>query len=290
MPDPDELGRPRPTRGDDGIRPLTRAVAVLVLPFLAAAFVLLYLFPADTERHFAWTIQPPLTAMVLAAAYSGGIWFFIQVLRQGRWHRVKYGFPGALLFATLLALATVLHWDRFHFGHISFITWATLYLVTPVLLLSVLIVNWRADPGRPDAVDTTIPRPVRILLAVFGAASLVTGLVLVLAPTVAVGAWAWEVTPLTARVVGTVLTLPGTVHVWLLVDSRWTAFRWIFQAQLVSLVFLNLAVLLCRDQLLWQNPVTVPVVGTLVLALVAYAWLYLFCERRARRTREPALS
>ena len=292
MPDPDpaERRRTRPTRGDDGIRPLTRVVAVLVLPFLAAAFVLLYLFPADTDRLFAWTIQPPLTAMVLAAAYSGGIWFFIQVLRQGRWHRVKYGFPGALLFATLLALATVLHWDRFHFGHLSFITWATLYVVTPVLLLGVLILNWRADTGRPDAVDTTIPGPVRILLVVFGAASLVTGLVLVLAPTVAIGAWAWEVTPLTARVVGTVLTLPGTVHLWLLLDSRWSAFRWVFQAQLVSLVFLNLAVLLCRDQLLWENPVTVPVVSVLVLALIGYSWLYLFCQRRARRTREPAVS
>lgn len=294
MPDRDPPEAPRsharPARGDDGIRPLTRVVAVLVLPFLAAAFVLLYFFPADTERLFAWTIQPPLTAMVLAAAYAGGIWFFIQVLRLGRWHRVRHGFPGALLFATLLALATVLHWDRFHFGHISFITWATLYLVTPVLLLGVLIVNWRADRGRPDAVDTTIPWPARILLAVFGVASLVTGLVLFVAPTVAVGSWAWEVTPLTARVIGTVLTLPGTVHVWLLLDARWSAFRWIFQAQFVSLVFLNLAILLCRDQLQWQNPVTMPVVASLALAPVAYAWLYLFCELRIRRIREAAAS
>ncbi|MET0843272.1 MAG: hypothetical protein ABWY23_05450, partial [Mycetocola sp.] len=246
MPDRDPSApRPsptRPVRGDDGIRPLTKAVAVIVLPFLAAAFVLLYFFPADTERLFAWTIQPPLTAMVLAAAYAGGIWFFVQVLRVGRWHRVRHGFPGALLFATLLAVATVLHWDRFHFGHISFITWATLYLVTPVLLLGVLVVNWRADRGRPDAVDTTIPWAARIPLAIFGVASLVTGLVLFLAPAVAVGSWAWDVTPLTARVIGTVLTLPGTVHLWLLLDSRWSAFKWIFQAQLVSLLFLDLAV------------------------------------------------
>ncbi|WP_411720890.1 hypothetical protein [Mycetocola sp.] len=276
--------RTPPARGDDGIRPLTTAVSVFVLPFLAAAVVLLYLFPADTERLFAWTIQPPLTAMVLASAYTGGIWFFVQVLRQGRWHRVRHGFPGALLFATLLGVATVLHWDRFHFGHISFLTWATLYLITPILLLAVLVVNGRADRGRPDAIDTTIPWPVRILLAAFGVASLVTGLVLFLAPQVAVGSWAWDVTPLTARVVGTVLTLPGTVHLWLLLDSRWSAFRWMFQAQLVSLVFLNLAVALSREQLLWANPATLPVVATLLLSLVAYVILYLFCERRARRS------
>jgi Flp pilus assembly protein TadB len=72
--------------------------------------------------------------MVLASAYTGGIWYFVQVLRQGRWHRVRNGFPGALLFATLLGVAPVLHGDRFHFGHISFITWATLSLITPVTL------------------------------------------------------------------------------------------------------------------------------------------------------------
>jgi hypothetical protein len=282
----DESGRRRPARGDDGVRPITKAVSLFVLPFLAAAVVLLYLFPADTERLFAWTIQPPLTAMVLASAYTGGIWFFVQVLRQGRWHRVRHGFPGALLFATLLGLATVLHWDRFHFGHISFITWATLYLITPVLLLAVLIVNWRADKGRPDAVDMVIPWPVRILLAVFGVVSLVTGLVLFFAPTAGVGSWAWDLTPLTARVVGTVLTLPGTVHLWLLLDSRWSAFRCIFQAQMVSLVFMNLAIVLRREQLLWGNLVTVPVVATLVVALVGYALLYLFCERRARRSSD----
>jgi hypothetical protein len=279
-----ERRRTLPARGDDLIRPLTKAAAVLVLPFLAAAVVLLYLFPADTERLFAWTIQPPITAMVLASAYTGGIWFFGQVLRQGRWHRVRHGFPGALLFATLLGVATVLHGDRFHFGHISFITWATLYLITPVLLLSVLVVNWRADRGRPDAVDTRIPWPARIVLAVFGVVSLVTGLVLFLAPQMAIGSWAWDVTPLTARVVGTVLTLPGTVHLWLLVDSRWSAFRCIFQAQMVSLVFVNVAVILCREQLLLANPVTLPVVATLVVALVGYALLYLYCEHRARRS------
>jgi hypothetical protein len=278
--------RDRPVRGDDGIRPLTKAVSVFVLPFLAAAVVLLYVFAADTERLFAWTIQPPLTAMVLASAYVGGIWFFVQVLRQARWHRVRHGFPAVLLFATLLGLSTILHWDRFHFGHISFLTWATLYFVTPVLVLAVLVVNWRADKGRPDPVDATIPWPARILLAVLGGASLIAGLLLFLAPTSAVGAWAWDVTPLTARVVGAVLTLPGAVNLWLLLDSRWSAFRWMIQSQLISLVFLLLAVVLGREQLRWENPVTLPVVGALVVAFVVYAWLYLDCERRARRSSD----
>lgn len=275
------------TRGDDRLRPLTVAVSAFVLPFLAAASVLLYLFPADTDRLFAWTIEPPLTAMVLASAYIGGIWFFAQVLVQRRWHRVRHGFPAVLLFATLLGVATLIHWDRFHSGHISFITWATLYFVTPVLVAAVLVVNWRADKGRPDAVDTRVSWPPRIVLAVGGVASLLAGTAMFVLPALAVGSWAWEVTPLTARVIGAVLTLPGAVNLWLLLDPRWSAFRWMFQAQLVSLFFLVLAVVLCRDQLLWGNPVTLPLVVTLVLSFVAYAWLYLHCERHVRRL-DPA--
>lgn len=280
-----DVRRPRSQRGDDGIRPLTRAVSILVLPFLAAASVLLYLFAGDTDRLFAWTIQPPLTAMVLASAYLGGIWFFVQVLRQGHWHRVRHGFPAVLIFATLLAIATILHWDRFHFGHVSFVAWATLYFVTPVLLVAVLIVNWRADVGRADAVDTVTPWPARLVLAIVGVASAVVGILMFVLPTLAIGSWAWEVTPLTARVLGAVLILPGTVNVWMLLDGRWSAFKWIVQAELVCMVFLNIAIVLCRDQLDWRNAVTIPVVVVLAASLLFFAWLYVDGERRARRVR-----
>ncbi|MBG6237885.1 hypothetical protein IWX78_000840 [Mycetocola sp. CAN_C7] len=273
--------------GDDGIRPLTRAVAVLVLPFLGVASVLLYLLPGDTERLFAWTIEPPLTAMVLGSAYIGGIWFFAQVLRQKRWHRVRHGFPAVLLFATLLGLATALHWDRFHPGHVSFVAWTALYATTPFLVLAVILVNGRADTGRRDLIETTIPVAVRILLVVVGGSSLAGGAILFFAPHVAVGSWAWDLTPLTARVTGAVLTLPGAVNLWMLVDGRWSAFRVLFQAQLISLIALNLTLLLCREQLVWANAVTLPVVVALAASLVAYAGVYLAGERRARRILKP---
>ncbi|MET1052095.1 MAG: hypothetical protein ABWX65_05585 [Mycetocola sp.] len=273
----------RPRRGDDGIRPLTTAVALLILPFLAVASVLLYLLPAETDRLFAWTIAPPLTAMVLGSAYIGGIWFFAQVLRHRVWHRVKLGFPAVLLFATLLGVATALHWDRFHPGHISFITWVTLYATTPFLVLAVLIVNRQADAGRPDAVDTVLSWPARIALAAVGAASLVAGATLFVVPAIVVGSWAWEVTPLTTRVIGAVLTLPGAVNLWLLADARWSAFRILCQAQIVSLIFLILGVVICRDQLEWSAAITAPFVGLLVVSLVAYTLTYVACERRARR-------
>ncbi|WP_210480695.1 hypothetical protein [Naasia sp. SYSU D00948] len=265
--------------GPDRIRPLTRWVGLIVLPFLAAAVAVLYLLAADTETFFAWTINPPLTAMALGSAYVGGIWYFAQVVVQDRWHRVKYGFPAVVVFATLLGVATLVHWDRFHFGHISFITWATLYLVTPALTLTALLANWREDDGRPERPDAQVPLAARILLAAIGVAALGTGLALFSAPALLIPLWGWELTPLTARVVGAVLTLPGVVNVWLLVDARWSAFRWMLQAQLVSLAAMALALVLSGGALLADRPMAPAFVATIVLSLALYAAVYLWCER-----------
>jgi len=268
---------------DDRIRPFTRVVAAVVLPFLAAAWILLYLLPNDTDALFAWTIAPSLTAMLLGSAYVGGIWFFVQVLRAGRWHRVKYGFPAVLVFAALLAVATLVHWDRFHFGHISFLTWVTLYLTTPVLVAVAIVLNWGADPRADDERDYAIPLVPRFAIAAVGLVSLICGVVIFIAPGLVAGAWAWELTPLTTRVVGAVLTLPGMVNLWMLRDARWSAFRWIFQAQIVSLVFIVVALVIARGDLAASLAAPAFVVG-MVVSLVVYVALYAYCERESSRT------
>ncbi|MCA9983797.1 MAG: hypothetical protein KDE59_05875 [Anaerolineales bacterium] len=43
---------------DDGPDRLTRLVALLVIPFLLAAFVILYLQPESSGTRFAWEIRP----------------------------------------------------------------------------------------------------------------------------------------------------------------------------------------------------------------------------------------
>ena len=101
-------------------------------------------------------------------------------------------------------------------------------------------------------------------------------------PTVGIELWAWELTPLTARVVGAVLTLPGAVDVWLLVDDRWTSFRWMFQAQLASLVLINAAWIVERGDLLWDRPLAWLFAGGVAGALVVYAGLYAWLERPSR--------
>ncbi len=277
-------GRPAQRRsGGDQVLPYTVWLSIVILPFLVVASVLLYVLPGSTEELFAWTIAPILTAMLLASAYIGGIWFFVQVVRLRRWHRVQYGFAAVVVFSTLLGIATFLHWDRFHFGHISFITWATLYITTPFLTLAALLANRRADDATPEDRDIPVPWPVRIILALIGALALITGLMIFFVPAMAIEMWAWEVTPLTARVVGAVLTLPGMVNIWMLIDGRWSSFRWVFQAQLISLAFISAALLLAWGNLDWSRPAAPLFVGGILSSLLAYVAVYWYLERMLRR-------
>ena len=269
---------------EDRVLPFTRVLAFVLIPFLVAAAFLLLVLPGGTEQHFAWTIQPPVTAMLLGSAYAGGIWFFVQVAVQRRWHRVRHGFPAVLVFATLLAVATFVHWDRFHFGHISFITWVALYVTTPVLVLVAIILNLREDDRMPEDDDVEIPAPWRYVLALVGAAATITGLVLFLLPTLLIDAWAWDVTPLTARIVGAVLTLPGMVNVWMLWDDRWSAFRRVFQAQLVSLACILIAMGVRWSDLHWERPSAWLFAIGIVVSAIVYAVFYLSLERRGPRS------
>jgi hypothetical protein len=287
-PDSDARAPERHRAGaHDRVLPYTRVLAYVLIPFLVAAAFLLIVLPGGTEQHFAWTIDPPLTAMLLGSAYAGGIWFFAQVATQPRWHRVRHGFPAVLVFATLLSASTFMHWDRFHFGHISFITWVTLYVATPVLVLIAIIVNLREDDGAPEAEgEVTIPAPWRYVLALVGAAASVTGFVLFAVPSLLIGVWAWDVTPLTARVVGAVLTLPGMVNIWMLWDSRWSAFRLVFQAQLVSLACIIIAIVVRFGDLEWSRPSA----WLFTVGIAASAAIYLAFHLSLERGRSASLT
>ena len=169
-------------QGADRLNGFARWVGVLLVPFLAVAVVLLYGFPTRTEALFAWTIAPPLTALFLACAYLGGIWFFARVARETRWHRVHRGFNAVLVFAAMLGLATVLHWDRFHQGTVILAVWATLYATTPFVSAAVLGMHRGVDDGRPEPRDYLLPGAVRAVLVVVGLAALVAGVALFLFP------------------------------------------------------------------------------------------------------------
>jgi hypothetical protein len=270
--------------GRDRTRRLTLYLAALILPFLAVASVLLLVFPAATDVLFAWTIQPPLSAMFLGSAYVGGIWYFITVLRQeDHWHRIAYGMPAVVVFATLLGIASFLHIDRFHFDRLPAWVWFALYVTTPFAVLVAWLRNRRADPRVPDRPDVAIPRAVRGIAVAVGGLALACGLTMVFAPTLFLETWAWQLTPLTARVTGAILTLPGVVNLWLLRDDRWSAFRWMVHCEIASLLSIMVSIAVCNSQIEWDRPAAPVFVAGIVASLVAFVVWVWYCDTALHR-------
>jgi hypothetical protein len=166
---------------DDRVLPVTRAVAFAIVPFLVVAFAVLYPYPPDTGRLFAWAIRPAMSAMVLGSAYLGGAYFFVRAGRAAAWHTVKGGFVPVGVFASLMGIATVLHWGLFSHRHVAFWLWAFLYFTTPVLIFAVWIANRRYGSA-PEPGEAMLPR-----IAVWVIAGAGVMLVLILAAGIRAG-------------------------------------------------------------------------------------------------------
>lgn len=264
--------------GSDRILPETRWLSAFVIPFLVVAFFILYLFPQYTEQLFAWKLQPSMSAMMLGAAYAGGVYFFGAVLRTHRWHRIKVGFVPVMAFASSLGIATILHWDRFNHGHISFYAWAGLYFTTPFIVLAVWLRNRPQDTGLPETEDVVMHRLIGWLMGIFGLVTLLISLFLFLQPGLMIEVWPWSLSPLTARIVGAMFSLPGLVGLGIAVDRRWSSARIILQAQSFSIVLILGAAIRSWSDFDQTRPATWLFVGGLVGMLACIVAFYLFIE------------
>ena len=258
----------------------TRWVAAFVIPFLVVAFIILFIFPEKTEMLFAWKIQPSMSAMMLGSAYAGGIYFFAGVLRSKRWHQVKVGFLPVITFASLVGLATILHWDKFNHSHISFFAWAGLYFTTPFIVLFVWLRNRPQDTGNLGDTDTIIPYTARLIMGAFGAITLTISLFLFLQPSMIISLWPWTLTPLTARVMGAMFALPGIVGLGIAVDKRWSAAILILQSQGFSILLILIASVLSSQDYDWTTWGSWLFVGGLGLMLMSIIMLIMFTRYR----------
>lgn len=285
------LSSPSGLAHDDHILPESRWLAVFIIPFLVVAFILLYFWPHDTGKLFAWTIKPGMTAMMLAAAYSGGIYFFTRAALAKQWHQVHLGFLPVSVFASLLAVATILHWDRFNHSHISFYTWVILYFTTPFLVFAVWLRNRATDRGETSPNELIIHPVIRLLIGITGLITLAVSLLLFLQPALMIRQWPWMLTPLTARVVGAMFALPGVVGLGIALERRWNAARIILEAQAISIVMILVAAAFSWSDFAVSNPLTWLFVGGLTFLLVALAVLYVSMEiRRRNAVKGRALS
>jgi hypothetical protein len=270
---------------DDRVLSSTRALSVGITPFLLLGFVVLYLFPGDTQRLFAWTIKSTMTSMMLASAYLGGAYFFLRVVFERQWHVVRTGFLAVALFATLLGVATVLHWDVFHHGHVAFWVWTSLYFAAPFLVVAAWLANRRfcalEEPG-----EERLTRTARWAVGLISLLALVQGVIMFVVPGSIIRIWPWPLTPLTCRVLGAIFCL-GCAGLVVLVDARWTTLKVMLQVGIVMIGLMLVASLRARHEFYPDRPLTWLLLAGFVGVLVASALLWLVVARRQRRRPRP---
>ncbi|MGY1702950.1 hypothetical protein ACI79C_00095 [Geodermatophilus sp. SYSU D00697] len=263
-----------PRRLLPGMRVLLAAFAVLT----ALAVGALYVLADQTDRTFAWTIQPPLTAAFLGAGYAAGCVLVVLSLRDGVWARTRVPLLTILVFVVATLAATLLHLDRFHlaaeFAGLPFLAraaawfWLGVYVVVPLAMLALLAPQERA-PGTDPPARSPVPRLLRGLLGVESAALTVVGAALFVAPATAGALWPWPLTPLTGRVVAAWLVAFGLATALAAVAGDLERLRTAAIAYTVFGVLVAVAVVRFPGTVRWDQPaawvftlLVVAVVGT----------------------------
>jgi hypothetical protein len=275
-------GRPR----SDRVLLSTRILAAAIVPFLVLAFFVLVPWPSDTKRLFAWAIKPTMSAMVLGSVYLGGAYFFLRVVRARRWHTVAGGFLPVAAFATLMGVTTIVHWDRFLHRHVAFWLWVGLYFTTPFLVLAVFLRNQREYDSTMDF-SPRIGRPAAGALVLAGVASLAMCVFLYLFPARAMSVWPWQLTPLTARMLGAVFAL-GVAGIGAWRERRWSAIRILLQVAGFMLVLILIAAARAHSEFDTSNALTWLFLAGFAMTTAALVVLYVRMESQSRSATSRA--
>jgi hypothetical protein len=249
-----------PRRLLPGTRVLLGAFAVLTV----LAFVALFVLAGNTRNTFAWTIEPPLTAAFLGAGYAAGSVLVLLSLRQSAWANVRVPFLTIFVFVVLTLVATLLHVDKLHFdddfGALGLVAkgaawfWLAVYVVIPVAMLVLLVLQERA-PGVDPPARHPVPGVLRVALAVESAALVVVGALLFVDPANAASVWPWTLTPFTARVTGAWLIAFGLATALAALAGDLRRLRTGTIAYTVFGALVLVSVLRYRETVAWDRPV-----------------------------------
>ena len=244
--------------------PAARVLLGVFAVLTVLAFVSLFFRAQTTERTFAWTIEPPLTAAFLGSGYAAGFVLVALSLRQWAWANVRVPFLTIFVFVVLTLTATLLHVNKLHFdddfrslgllakGAAWF--WLTVYVVIPVAMLAVLVLQERAPGGDPPP-RHPVPAVLRVMLAVESAALVVVGALLFIDPATATSVWPWPLTPFTARVVAAWLLAFGLATALAALAGDLHRLRTATIAYTVFGVLVLVSVLRFTGTVAWDRPI-----------------------------------
>jgi hypothetical protein len=187
----------------------------------------------------------------MGAGYGAGAYFFVRVWSAQRWHDVSVGVLSAAVFALLMLITTLVHYDKFNQGQahdglpdppalatIAFYGWTIVYLLSPAVVGWLWWRNQRRDPRVPDDGELLVPARVRHVVRVSATGALLAAAVVLVQPEVAIDHWGWKLTPLTARVLACFTAQVAAGFLLLSFDARWSSWRILVQTFLIAVALL----------------------------------------------------
>lgn len=211
--------------GERIVVPSMRLLMWVAAVLVALAGIQLFVFSEQTDRFFAWTIDPPITAAFLGAAYWASVALEVSAARRRAWADARIAVPTVFTFTVLTLIVTFVHLDRFHLGEefglaTRAVTWAwiAVYTVVPILMIVIAWVQMKAR-GSDRPRSRPIGRPVKFLVGIQAAAFTGVGVTLLIAPSSGASLWPWDLTPLTGRAIGAWLVSLGLAGFHVLVEN-----------------------------------------------------------------------
>jgi hypothetical protein len=274
---------------DGRILPATHWASLVVFAILVPALVILWGLPDRTADAWAWTIEPELTPIFLGAGYGAGAYFFLRTFLSKQFHPSAAGIFGAAFFASLMLIATLIHWDRFNHGDapligaLVFYGWVGVYIVSPFVVMALWWFNRRTDSGEPAPGEAIVPESARRIAQFVAVGSFAAAAFFFLAPDEAIDVWAWDLTPLTSRVIGSFTAQVGVGALLISLDRRWSAWKLIVETFFVATALLLVGAIRAWDDFDTGNVVTYLYLGGLVAGDIALLLLY----RSMSRQEEP---
>ncbi len=172
------------------VAPLTRGLIGLPLVLLTT----------HTDKYFAWTIAPPMTAAFLGANYWSSAILAVLASRERVWARGRISISPALAFAPLVTAATMIHIHKFHLGTFYGWFWVVAYALYPPMLILLLVRQLKLPGGDPQR-EEPLAGWVRVVLAVHALVLIPLGIAMFAVPLTVGKIWPWALTPLTGRVI-----------------------------------------------------------------------------------------
>jgi hypothetical protein len=229
---------------DDRLLPETRWASLVIVAILVPAFVVLWVLPGRTADLWAWPIEPEMTSIFMGSIYGAGAYFFSRVALGRHWHPASAGVLSAAIFAALMLLVTLIHYERLNHGDapleaaVAFYAWVGVYIAAPLLVGGLWLRNRRTDSRQPRSGDPAVPLPARWIARAVSAIAGVIAALLLLFTSGAIEVWPWTLTPFTAQVLGCFAAQVALNAALLSIDNRWSSWRVLLQTFLVASVLL----------------------------------------------------